>query len=109
MSFSFLFGSNNNANAPSPFRKERGTYVHDIGKFQLPLSYSSSTDSHNGQGTRGLCGLPLFTFCVSFVQISLSLLPFVACPLAPLNLNPMVGPYPTVLDAWGAKNSYKMR
>ena len=32
----------------------------------------------------------------------------VKCGIVPLNINPMIGPGPDVLDYWGAKNAYKI-
>jgi len=32
----------------------------------------------------------------------------IMCGIAPLQINPMVGPYPDALDFWGAKNAYKI-
>lgn len=32
----------------------------------------------------------------------------IMCSVAPLNVNPMIGPYPDALDYWGAKNAYKI-
>ena len=29
-------------------------------------------------------------------------------PPAPFSINPMIGPYPTILDDWGAKNTFKL-
>ena len=95
----------------------RGTYVHGAYVREANINWANEYSVWDeGEDPvaatlrrRGLSGVPVFTICVTVVQVSLALLPFVTCPLAPLNLNPMLGPYPTVMDAWGAKNSYKMR
>jgi len=44
----------------------------------------------------------------SFVQFVILVAMMVQCKVAPLNLNPMVGPYPDALDYWGGKNAYKI-
>jgi len=44
----------------------------------------------------------------SIIQILILLLMMFMGGLAPLNVNPMVGPYPETLDNWGAKNTEKI-
>ena len=44
----------------------------------------------------------------SAVQTIVLLAMMIQCKIAPLNINPMVGPYPDALDYWGGKNAYKI-
>jgi len=46
----------------------------------------------------------LFSWAQFFVLIAM----MVQCKVAPLNINPMIGPYPDALDYWGGKNAYKI-
>jgi membrane associated rhomboid family serine protease len=48
----------------------------------------------------GICSI-LF----SIVQTGVLIAMMVQCGVAPLNINPMIGPYPDALSEWGAKNS----
>lgn len=41
----------------------------------------------------------------SLVQLVILIIMMVKCGIAPLNINPMVGPYPDVLSDWGGKNA----
>lgn len=41
----------------------------------------------------------------SIVQTVILIVMMVQCGIAPLNINPMVGPYPHVLSEWGGKNT----
>jgi len=41
----------------------------------------------------------------SVVQVVILIVMMVKCGIAPLRINPMVGPYPDVLSEWGAKNT----
>ncbi|KAL3791743.1 hypothetical protein HJC23_007510 [Cyclotella cryptica] len=47
---------------------------------------------------------PLSTlFCVAQTAILAAMM--IQCGVAPMNINPMIGPYPDALNYWGAKNS----
>jgi membrane associated rhomboid family serine protease len=41
----------------------------------------------------------------SIVQTVVLIIMMVQCGVAPLNINPMIGPYPDALSEWGAKNT----
>jgi membrane associated rhomboid family serine protease len=41
----------------------------------------------------------------SIVQTVVLIIMMIQCGVAPLNINPMIGPYPDALSEWGAKNS----
>jgi hypothetical protein len=43
---------------------------------------------------------------IAVLQTILLVVMMVECGVAPLKINPMVGPYPEALSYWGAKNSY---
>ena len=49
------------------------------------------------------------TFSVIQIVILLLMIVSPGGGLAPLNVNPMVGPYPETLDEWGAKNTENCR
>lgn len=49
-----------------------------------------------------------FSILFSVVQSLIMIIMMIQCSIAPLEINPMVGPYPDALDYWGAKNSYKI-
>lgn len=46
-----------------------------------------------------------FSILFSVVQTIILAIMMIQCGVAPLNINPMIGPYPDVLSEWGAKNS----
>jgi hypothetical protein len=46
-----------------------------------------------------------FSILFSVVQLAILLIMMFKCGVAPLNVNPMIGPYPDVLSEWGAKNA----
>jgi len=46
-----------------------------------------------------------FSIFLSLIQIAVLVLMIWQCGLAPLTLNPMVGPYPDALSYWGGKNT----
>jgi membrane associated rhomboid family serine protease len=48
----------------------------------------------------GYCSI-LFSIAQTVVLVTM----MVQCGVAPLNINPMIGPYPDALSDWGAKNS----
>jgi len=45
------------------------------------------------------------SYAFSIVQTIILIVMMVQCGVAPLNINPMVGPYPHVLSEWGGKNT----
>jgi membrane associated rhomboid family serine protease len=45
------------------------------------------------------------SYLFSIVQTGILIAMMVQCGVAPLQINPMVGPYPDALSEWGAKNS----
>jgi len=49
-----------------------------------------------------------FAKLFSWVQFFILIIMMIQCKIAPLNINPMVGPYPDALDYWGGKNAYKI-
>jgi len=49
-----------------------------------------------------------FSMFISVVQIFVFAGMTVMCGVAPLSINPMVGPYPDSLSLWGAKNAYEI-
>jgi hypothetical protein len=44
----------------------------------------------------------------SVAQTIVLIIMMASCGVAPLNVNPMVGPYPDALSEWGAKNAYNI-
>ena len=53
-------------------------------------------------------GVPYFTLIISIVQGIILLVSLSTCLIAPLSVNPTIGPWPGVLDEWGGKNSFKI-
>lgn len=49
-----------------------------------------------------------FAKLFSWVQFMILVIMMIQCKVAPLNINPMIGPYPDALDYWGGKNAYKI-
>lgn len=45
---------------------------------------------------------------LSILQTIVLVLMMIRCKVAPLRINPMIGPYPDALSYWGGKNSYLM-
>lgn len=68
--------------------------------FDLHESTSDETDTYYVKQRRGYCSIGF-----SFVQTLVLGLMMWQCGVAPLNVNPMVGPYPDALNYWGAKNA----
>ena len=60
-------------------------------------------DIYKVRQTNGPCSI-----FFSAVQTLILLIMMIQCSIAPLNINPMVGPYPDALDYWGGKNAYKI-
>ncbi|GMI00564.1 hypothetical protein TrVE_jg2453 [Triparma verrucosa] len=77
-----------------------GIYIHNI-------SESASTSSEDSTSNIPYSSFPL-TILLILIEAILVTIPFITCTIAPFSINPMFGPYPTTLDAWGAKNAYKM-
>jgi hypothetical protein len=48
-----------------------------------------------------------FSILFSLAQTVIMVMMIVKCGIAPLKINPMVGPYPDVLSEWGAKNTVR--
>lgn len=46
-----------------------------------------------------------FSIFFSFGQLIVLIVMMVQCGVAPLNINPMIGPYPDALSDWGGKNA----
>lgn len=44
----------------------------------------------------------------SMTQTMILLIMMVQCGIAPMKMNPMIGPYPDALSYWGGKNSYEI-
>jgi membrane associated rhomboid family serine protease len=44
----------------------------------------------------------------SLVQLGILVTMMVQCGVAPMKMNPMIGPYPDALSYWGGKNSYEI-
>jgi len=49
-----------------------------------------------------------FAKLFSWAQFLILVIMMIQCKVAPLNINPMIGPYPDALDYWGGKNAYKI-
>lgn len=47
----------------------------------------------------------IFSILFSMGQIAILATMMLECGIAPLNINPMIGPYPDVMSYWGAKNA----
>ena len=47
-----------------------------------------------------------FSILFSVAQIAILAIMMLQCGMAPMNINPMVGPYPDVMSYWGAKNAF---
>eukprot|EP00547_Thalassionema_nitzschioides_P001490 CAMPEP_0194206390 /NCGR_PEP_ID=MMETSP0156-20130528/5439_1 /TAXON_ID=33649 /ORGANISM="Thalassionema nitzschioides, Strain L26-B" /LENGTH=321 /DNA_ID=CAMNT_0038932911 /DNA_START=130 /DNA_END=1095 /DNA_ORIENTATION=+ len=46
-----------------------------------------------------------FAYLFSFAQTVILIIMMWQCSVAPLNINPMIGPYPDALSEWGGKNA----
>ncbi|GMI26315.1 hypothetical protein TrRE_jg7462 [Triparma retinervis] len=109
---------NNPSTPPSPSKIR--TYVHTPteAKVVLPFELSPSNSNYSLFNTNGEILLgdappsrtrrPWFTYVVSAIQVVTLFIPLCTCQIAPIMINPMLGPYPTILDDWGAKNTWKM-
>ena len=53
-------------------------------------------------------GYAVVTIVVLTVQLTILLIQLCLCGMAPLEVNPVVGPYPDAFSEWGAKNAYLM-
>uniref|UniRef100_A0A6U0S1P1 rhomboid protease n=1 Tax=Eucampia antarctica TaxID=49252 RepID=A0A6U0S1P1_9STRA len=49
-----------------------------------------------------------FSILFSLTQVAILATMMLECGIAPLNINPMIGPYPDVMSYWGAKNALKI-
>ncbi len=47
-----------------------------------------------------------FSILFSVAQIAILAIMMLQCGIAPMNINPMIGPYPDVMSYWGAKNAF---
>jgi membrane associated rhomboid family serine protease len=47
-----------------------------------------------------------FSYLFSLAQTIILTVMMWKCGIAPLNINPMIGPYPDALNEWGGKNAY---
>ena len=50
----------------------------------------------------------VLTVVVLTVQLTILLIQLCLCGMAPLEVNPVIGPYPDAFSEWGAKNAYLM-
>lgn len=48
----------------------------------------------------------VFTMTVTAIQLLILMLQLAMCGVAPLDVNPMIGPYPDAFSQWGGKNPY---
>ncbi|GMH78030.1 hypothetical protein TL16_g07634, partial [Triparma laevis f. inornata] len=91
----------------NPENKFAGDYIPPIDSTpSIEISITSSISVLTSDEIP-LTSAPL-TLLLTLVQTILTIIPFITCPIAPIKINPMLGPYPTTMDAWGAKNAYKM-
>jgi membrane associated rhomboid family serine protease len=49
-----------------------------------------------------------FSFGITAIQLLILMIQLFLCGLAPLDVNPMVGPFPAIFSEWGGKNPYLM-
>jgi len=72
------------------------------GNKQLPLlSPDTDDDVYIVKQRHGY-----FSIFFSFLQTGILIAMMVDCGIAPLQMNPMLGPYPDALSYWGGKNAY---
>jgi len=102
--YSKLFGSPGGAEKPGVLAFGRNNRQPSTN----PSDYSDieALVDDNVYSVRQKRGYLSITFSV--IQVLILLLMIVLGGLAPLNVNPMVGPYPDTLDNWGAKNTEKI-
>jgi len=80
---------------------ENGKYrAKDIEKQQFSSQKSTETDVYIVKQKRGYCSI-FFSVVQTLVLIAMTW----QCKLAPMSINPMVGPYPDALSYWGGKNT----
>ena len=87
---------NNNSDEDEEFSTEE-----DIATFQDELDQIPSEELEQAHYAQRYA--PLSTIFVIVQSIILPLM-MIQCGVAPLQINPMIGPYPDILNYWGAKN-----
>lgn len=53
-------------------------------------------------------GVAYCTVGLTSIQLLILMLQLAMCGIAPLDMNPMIGPFPDAFSLWGGKNPYKM-
>jgi membrane associated rhomboid family serine protease len=72
-------------------------------KDPVALALLESDDYLRTKQDHGYCTIALTSVQLLVIMMQLSL-----CGVAPLDINPMIGPFPDAFSQWGGKNSYKM-
>eukprot|EP00548_Thalassiothrix_antarctica_P008999 CAMPEP_0194137860 /NCGR_PEP_ID=MMETSP0152-20130528/7689_1 /TAXON_ID=1049557 /ORGANISM="Thalassiothrix antarctica, Strain L6-D1" /LENGTH=297 /DNA_ID=CAMNT_0038835037 /DNA_START=44 /DNA_END=937 /DNA_ORIENTATION=+ len=105
--YSKFFGSSGtNDNPPDLFSFRRNNNINKTFSEDDYYSNIEALADNNVYPMRQKRGYLSILF--SIMQILILLLMMIKGGLAPLNVNPMVGPYPETLDNWGAKDTEKI-
>jgi membrane associated rhomboid family serine protease len=82
--------------------KEAHDHEHDEAKWQdeIPQGEVLLLDVYETRQKYGYCSIAF-----SVVQTIILIVMMAQCGVAPIRINPMIGPYPDALSNWGAKNA----
>ena len=75
----------------------------EVEKQQKEYDYDDASDETEIYIVRQNVGYMAIIFSV--VQALVLTIMMIQCGVAPMNVNPMVGPFPDALSEWGGKNS----
>lgn len=96
---------------PSSARKARRPRGEATADYRLEDGSGSDDDdgidSREGWSDEAHFKQTAAPFSTAFCLVQCAVLPLMMwqCGVAPLNINPMIGPYPDALNYWGAKNA----
>ena len=83
-----------------------GIMLSDDKKY--PLSHPNNNDNDDDEEEEVYVVKQKYGYCsyfFSIVQTLVLIIMMIQCGIAPMNINPMIGPYPDALSEWGAKNT----
>jgi membrane associated rhomboid family serine protease len=106
-------GSNSRSASATPYRRQEGDCIARE-QFDEEYHLEDDKDDQNGIPEGEVRLLDVYEYrqkygylsiAISFVQTIILIVMMVECGVAPIRINPMVGPYPDALSNWGAKNA----
>ena len=101
--------NNNNNEGGDSNTNEQHSYIeyhdddeeqHQLRKYNGEDDDSTATEIYIVRQQYGYCSIAF-----SIAQTLILIIMMVQCGVAPLNINPMIGPYPDALSEWGGKNA----